>query len=253
MIKTLIVEDEHLAAQRLEAIIHEVDSSIEIIGRTSSIAETRDFIANNDIDLMFLDISLSDGFSFSIFKNQDFKTPPIIFTTAYSEYAIKAFQLNSISYLMKPIQREHLKSAIEKYKHFKESDENSSLPYQELLNTYLKSYKKRFLIKLNNRLEKIDVKDIAYFYSEDKLTFIKLYNGKSVPFDATLKTLEEEVNPSDFFRINRKYILNINAIQEMYYTSKSKIQVKLTPQNNDSLPIFVAIEKLGQFKKWLSK
>ncbi|MGY6648149.1 LytR/AlgR family response regulator transcription factor [Wenyingzhuangia sp. IMCC45574] len=255
MIKALIVEDEDLAAQRLKAIIEEVAPTVSIIRRTTSIAETRDFLASTNVDLMFLDINLSDGFSFSIFNNKDFKTPPIIFTTAYSEYAIKAFELNSISYLLKPIKREELKKAIEKYNHHFSKTENNFHPEQiSYLNEIFKKYKQKFLVKVNNRLTSVDIKSINYFYTEDKLTFIMLESGKSLPYEQSLKSIELEINPNDFFRINRKYLIHHRAIKEMYYSSKSKIKIELTPANKqDNQLNFIAIEKIGQFKKWLSK
>ena len=256
MIRVLIVEDEDLAARRLIEMLSRTSEEIDIIGRTSSVKETHEFLLEQTPDLMFLDINLSDGYSFSIFDKEGFDTPPIIFTTAYSEFAIKAFELNSISYLLKPVTQEHLSLALKKYKHLKElaSTEDNLQKYQKLFKDILNPYRERFLIKLNHKLETVKVEDISYFFSEDKVTFIMLSTGKTLPIEQSLKTLERELDPTNFYRINRKYLLHISSISKMYYTSKSKIKVELTPANsNDSDLIFVAIEKVGQFKKWLAK
>ncbi|MEM6726539.1 MAG: LytTR family DNA-binding domain-containing protein, partial [Bacteroidota bacterium] len=194
------------------------------------------------------------GFSLSIFEEGDFKPPPIIFTTAYSQYAIRAFEYNSISYLLKPIKQEALQHAIEKFYYAQENKPTYEDPnYKQLVQHLLKPYKERFLVKTNQKLETIQTIDISYFFSEDKLTFLMLKSGQSKPIDFSLKQLEEQLNPSDFYRINRKYLIHHSSIKEMFYASKSKIQVQLHPANkHEKQPIFVAIEKIGQFKKWLS-
>ena len=258
MIKALIVEDEDLAYKRLEALVNKITSDIEIIGRTIAVEDTLMFLQNNTVDLMFLDINLSDGYSFTIFEKSHFKTPPIIFTTAYSEHAIRAFEHNSISYILKPIKEEELNLAIEKYRYLSSKNLGSSnsqdIDYRAIFESITKPYKEKFLIKSNKKLQTIEIKDISYFFSEDKLTFIMLKNGKTKPIDYTLKSLESQLDPKNFYRINRKYLIHYNSIKEMYYTSKSKIKVELNPKNpNDSDMNFVAIEKLGSFKKWLAE
>ena len=254
MIKALLVEDEDLAAKRLQQLIKEVNTSIEVVNRTSSVEETIAFLKTTEVDLMFLDINLSDGYSLSIFEEKNFKTPPIIFTTAYSQYAIRAFELNSISYLLKPIKKEALNQAIQKFVYLRESTTNKNEPdYHQLIKDFFKPYKERFLVKINQRLETILTEQISYFYSEDKLTFMMLKSGRSLPVEFSLKQLEQQLNPTDFYRINRKYLIRQSSIKEMFYTSKSRIKIELEPKNkNDNHLNFVAIEKLGQFKKWLS-
>ena len=257
MIRALIVEDEDLAARRLMEMIGKLPYEIEIVGRTSSIKDTIAFLKTREFDLMFLDINLSDGFSFEIFEPIGFETPPIIFTTAYSEFAIRAFELNSISYLLKPVTIEHLSLALNKFKIYNRDNKNleeQNSRYKNLIDDLLNPFKKRFLVKINNRLKTINVEEISYFYSEDKLCFILLKNGQKVPVDYSLKTLSEQLDPLQFFRLNRKYLVHIDSIGEMYYTSKSKIKIELEPENpNEKEPIFVAIEKIGLFKKWLSR
>ncbi|MEM8509788.1 MAG: LytTR family DNA-binding domain-containing protein [Bacteroidota bacterium] len=257
MIRALIVEDEDLAARRLIEMIDRLPYKIEIVGRTASIKDTIAFIKTMEFDLMFLDINLSDGFSCEIFESIGFETPPIIFTTAYSEYAIRAFELNSISYLLKPVTTESLSLALRKFKIYNEIDKNreeQNKKYKKLVDDLRNPFKKRFLVKINNRLKTINIKEISYFFSEDKLCFMLLKNRQKVPLDYSLKTLSEQLDPLQFFRINKKYLIHIDSIKEMYYTSKSKIKIELNPENpNEDEPIFIAIEKIGMFKKWLSR
>ncbi|MGD1947262.1 MAG: LytR/AlgR family response regulator transcription factor [Croceivirga sp.] len=256
MIRVLIVEDEDLAARRLIEMIGRLPYNIEIVGRTTSIEDTIAFLKTMDFDLMFLDINLSDGFSFEIFEPIGFETPPIIFTTAYSEFAIRAFELNSISYLLKPVTTENLTVALKKFKTYDRNDKNlqeQNNRYKKLIEDLSNPYRKRFLVKINNRLKTITIEKISYFFSEEKLCFMQLKTGQRVPVDYSLKNLSEQLDPLKFFRVNRKYLVHIDSIREMYYTSKSKIKVELEPVNpNETEPIFVAIEKIGLFKKWLS-
>ncbi|WP_298546629.1 LytTR family DNA-binding domain-containing protein [uncultured Aquimarina sp.] len=247
MIKAIIIEDESIAAMRLQNLIQEVNDQIIIVKILTSINESIQYLSTKKPDLIFLDINLSDGYSFEIFKILDIKTP-IIFTTAYSEYAIKAFEQNSIDYLLKPVAKEALLKSIDK---FFELNKSQLPAYKNLFLHNGKEYKKRFLAKLNNSLKTIEIDEIAYFYSEEKLTFVVLWTGKKIPIDFSLKKLEQELNPSDYFRINRKYMVHLKSIEQMYYTSKSRIKVSLNPIATES-NIFVAIEKLGKFKKWLS-
>lgn len=246
MIKAIIIEDEEIAAIRLQNMIQEADGSIVIQKIIHSVKQAVAYLSSNTPDLIFLDIHLSDSNSFEIFKEVEIHTP-IIFTTAYSEYALKAFKQNSIDYLLKPISGESLGKAIEKFKKFG----TSQTPDYRAIFSEEPQYKKRFLVKMNKALQTVDVSEISYFYSEDKVTFVKLKNGKSVPLDDTLTAIENQLDPKEFFRINRKYLVGIHSIKKMYYASKSKIQVDLEPESEE-FNVFVSVERLGKFKKWLS-
>lgn len=247
MIKAIIIEDEEIAAIRLQNMIQDVDESIVIQKIIHSVKQAVSYLSSNTPDLIFMDIHLSDSNSFEIFKEIEVLTP-IIFTTAYSEYALKAFKQNSIDYLLKPVSRETLMQAIEKFKKFG----NSEVPdYSNIFSNQENEYRARFLVKMNNALQSVDINEVAYFYSEDKITFIKLNNNKSVPIDETLNTLEDQLDPKKFFRVNRKYLVGIHAIERMYYASKSKLQIDLNPKSEE-FNVFVSVEKLGKFKKWLS-
>ncbi|WP_109298777.1 LytTR family DNA-binding domain-containing protein [Aquimarina sp. AU474] len=247
MTRAIIIEDESIAAIRLQNLIQEVNNQIMIVKVLTSINESIEYLSTENPDLIFLDINLSDGYSFEIFKILEINTP-IIFTTAYSEYAIKAFEQNSIDYLLKPVSKATLSKSIHKYFQLNKDQ----LPeYKNLFLHNGKEYKKRFLVKINNSLKTIEIDEIAYFFTEEKLTFIMLWSGKKIPVDFSLKKLEQELAPSDYFRINRKYIIHLKSIEEMYYTSKSRIKISLHPAPGEN-NIFLAIEKIGKFKKWLS-
>ncbi|WP_083629611.1 LytR/AlgR family response regulator transcription factor [Tenacibaculum agarivorans] len=247
MMHSIIIEDEDIAAIKLQKMIQELDAEIHIARILSSVKESIAYLKEHKPDLIFLDINLSDDNSFEIFNVVTDIKSKIIFTTAYSEYAIKAFELNSIDYLLKPIAKKDLERSLQKMKSLNEIH----IPNYKNLLTIEANYKKRFLIKQNNSLLTVTVEEIAYFFSEDKLTFIKLKNNKKLPIDETLKKLETLINPSQFYRINRRYLIHISSIEKMYYSSKSRIILHLKPPAEEQ-QVTVAIEKLGKFKKWLS-
>ncbi len=250
MINAIIIEDEDIAAIKLQKMIQELDADIHISRILSSVRESVTYLKEHMPDVIFLDINLSDDNSFEIFKLVGNVTSKIIFTTAYSEYAIKAFEQNSIDYLLKPIPREALQISLEKIRKY---DNQAPYPdYNKILLNSDQSYKKRFLIKVNNNLKTVETDDIAYFFSEDKVTFIKLKDNTRLPIEFSLKNIEKLVNPKEFYRINRKYMIHISAILKMYYSSKSKIILHLKP-DVEKEQISVAIEKVGKFKKWLSQ
>ncbi|MFN7675111.1 LytR/AlgR family response regulator transcription factor [Flavobacterium sp.] len=246
MIKVIIIEDEILIAERLKKMIESIEPEMKVIEVIDSVKEAISFLSDSIPDLIFLDINLSDDYCFKIFEEVNV-TCPVIFVTAYSEYAIKAFEVNSIDYLLKPISISNLKKSIDKYKSL------TTFPnYSKMMMDMESRYRNRFLVKLNNQLKSISIDNIAYFFSEDKLTFACLFDGKKLPLEQSLKKIEEEVNPIDFYRVNKKFLISLNAIVEMYYVSKSKIKLTLKP-SFDGENIFVAIEKVGDFKSWLSK
>ena len=249
MIRAIIIEDEEIAAIRLQNMIKELDGSIVVSKHLKSVAQAAKYLnANEPPDLIFLDIHLSDSNSFEIFKQVEVHSP-IIFTTAYSDYAIKAFDQNSIDYLLKPISKRGLEKALTKFKRFGNTDQVPD--YRALFHEAPDPFRQRFLVKVNNTLQSVPVSEIAYFYSEDKVTFIRLVDGKSIAMDETLNALMEQLDPKKFFRINRKYLISIDSITRMYYTSKSRIQVDLEPEPKEA-NVMVSVERLGRFKKWLS-
>ena len=251
MIKTLIIEDENAAAERIIRLLKETDPEIEIISSLDSISSAVDWFKKNDSpDLIILDIQLADGVSFDIFKQVKVESF-IIFTTAFDEFAIKAFELNSIDYLLKPIQPEKLKQSIEKYKrlvHPEHSiDINSIL---KILENKTK-YKERFLINIGSKIRSVSVNDIAFFYSIEKLTFLCMFENKQYPLEYSLDAIEQMVDPEKFFRINRQFLININALDKMHVLSKSRIKVELHPAYEED--IYVSKERTHAFRQWLDR
>jgi len=249
MINVLIIEDEFLSAERLRKLVLDLDKSIQIIGVIESVEEAvKWFRNNNSPDLVFLDIHLADGSSFEIFDKVEINAP-VIFTTAYDKYAIKAFKVDSIDYLLKPIDKVELQQAVEKYKKRQNDNELSSKNVKELLNKISPSYKDRFIVKSLNSIISLKTYDIAYFYSEDKLSFIKTKQGKKHVIDYSLDQLTELISPKQYFRVNRKIIINIDAIEKMEGYVNSRLLIKTIPTHTEI--VIVSREKVAAFKKWL--
>ena len=246
--KILIVEDEQPAAQRLEKLIKGVDSSIDVLEQLESVESVVEWYnLNKAPDLLFMDIHLADGSAFEIF-NRIKISQPIIFTTAYDEYAIQAFKVNAIDYLLKPIKKEELKNAIQKYK---SSLETSVFDYAELakhLQDGNSKKLKRFLIRVGQSLKTVEVNDVAYFYTESKITFLISNEGKRYPLDYSLDKLEEDLDSEIYFRINRQFIVRVDSISKMVAVSKSRVKLYLEPCSTETI---VSTERSGKFKKWL--
>ncbi len=249
--KVLIIEDEILAAEKLEQMLHNISPDIEVLAKLGSIKESVGWLIQHTADLIFLDIQLSDGISFSIF-NQITVSTPIVFTTAYDQYAVKAFQLNSIAYLLKPIRTSDLAESIQKYKTLKSAFNINFDDLFSQLHSPKQEYKKRLLIHIGDKIRKIDVPDIAYFYIFDKYVFLKTFQGNTFPIDYTLDKLEEILDPAYFFRINRKYTININAIANMYVYSRGRIKLDLQPKVEEPFDLVVSTNRSGDFKRWLN-
>jgi DNA-binding LytR/AlgR family response regulator len=245
----LIIEDEAIAAEKLERMLLEIEPSIRISAKLGSIRESVKWLLQNNADLIFLDIQLSDGISFSIFEQVNINTP-VVFTTAYDQYAIKAFQVNSISYLLKPIRKAELEESLRKYNTLKTA---FSIDFDTLLAQIQgrePEYKKRFLIQIGDKIKKIEVSEIAYFYVLEKGVYFRTFQGNSYAADFTLDKLETMLNPSQFFRINRKYLVNMDAIVNMIAYSRARVKLELKPVADDET--IVSIERSADFKKWLN-
>ncbi len=250
--KVLIVEDEPLSAERLEEMIKQVMPACRISGKTQSVKETVKWLMNNQADLIFLDIQLSDGLSFSVFEQVNVTTP-VIFTTAYDQYAIKAFHLNSISYLLKPIRKMDLEAALEKYKTMRSAFAPDIEGLLQTLQRKEPAYKKRFLIQVGEKIKKVESSQVAYFYAMDRYVFMRTFNNHSYPVEFTLDQLLQMLDPARFFRINRKYIVNMDAIEQMTAWSRSRVKLQLTPSSDDDMETIVSIERAGDFKKWMNE
>ena len=250
--RVIIIEDEELAAERLEKILVETAPGIEVVAKLGSVKESVKWLTINNADLIFLDIQLSDGLSFSIFEQITVNTP-VIFTTAYDQYAIKAFNLNSVSYLLKPVRKNELIEALQKYKSLKSA---FSIDFENLLSSIQgqkPDYRRRFLIQIGDKFRKIESDEIAYFYAMEKSVFLKTPEGVSYPLDISLENLMSTIDPSRFFRINRKYIVNMSSIKNMFAWSRSRIKIILTPTPDDDNDTIVSIDRAADFKLWMNK
>jgi DNA-binding LytR/AlgR family response regulator len=250
--KIVIIEDEEFAARRLRGMIHTFDPSIEVLAMLESVEDAVDWFQNHPgPDLIFLDIHLEDGLAFSIFEKVKVSTP-IIFTTAFDEYAIKAFKLKSIDYLLKPITQEDLNTAIMKYRDWHGSQKQvidvESL--YELMSARVSKYKMRFSITVGQKIRTIPVEDVAYFYSEESITFLVTRDKSEFPIDYSLETLGGELDPKEFFRINRQFLVSLNSIANVHIYPKSHLRLDLTPPSQKE--IFVSIDKVTAFKEWLN-
>ncbi len=253
MLKILIIEDEEPAAKRLQKMIAEIDPGAILAGNIVSVASGLRWFAGNPLpDLILSDIQLSDGLSFELFRQVDISCP-VIFTTAYDEYALEAFKLNSIDYLLKPIKKEELTDAMTKYKRLFASGTTAAPDIEKLLRAYNASmktdHKKRFIVRYGEHIKTINVEDVVYFYTEDKINFLNTREGRRYAIDYNLDALETMLDPKTFFRINRQYIIAIYAISEMFSYSKSRVLIKLNPAARHET--IVSAERSGAFKLWL--
>jgi len=247
----IIIEDEKPSARRLQRMLNALQVETEIM--LHSVEESIEWFQTNEHpDLIFLDIQLSDGLSFEIFEAIDIKSA-VIFTTAFDEYALQAFKLNSIDYLLKPIDEDELKKAVNKYKERLPEQKAVTLDFNDikklLVNPIDREYKKRFSVKVGQHLKLINIEDIECFYSENKGTYLYTNEGRNYLLDTTLEHLENELEPQIFFRINRKFFININAIKDMVSYTNSRLQIKLKSYNEHE--VIVARERVKDFKMWL--
>ena len=247
----VIIEDEHLAAEKLEQMLLDFNADFQIMAKLESVIDSINwFNSNTPPDLIFMDIQLDDGICFEIFDSVKVSTP-IIFTTAYDNYAIKAFQVNSIDYLLKPIDKVALFKAIEKFRHLYQQG-STEVNYPKQWYDQLKpSYKTRFFVKIGNHFHSVFVEDIQCFYVQERAVFLRSTNGKKYDLDYSLDQLQNLVDPGKFFRINRNHLINIGAIQDIYRYSSNRLGVKLKMM--DHLDMIVSREKVSDFKKWLDR
>lgn len=247
----IIIEDEKPAARLLERKIEKLGYSITTL--LHSVEESLLWFQNNSHpDLIFLDIQLSDGLSFEIFEKIDIKSA-VIFTTAYDEYALRAFKLNSIDYLLKPIDEEELATAISKFANQFQVNSVSNLDFEAikrmLVNPISKEYRKRFSVKIGQQIKVIDIAEIECLYSENKGTYIHTSDNRDYLIDSSLEVVEAELNPNDFFRISRKYIIPLQSVKEIQMYSNSRLKISLPTFKADE--VIVARERVSDFKEWL--
>lgn len=247
--KIVIIEDEAPAARRLANLVKECRPGVEIIGQFDSVETAAGWLGENPApDLAFMDIQLADGLSFEIFETVKISFP-VIFTTAYDEYALKAFKVNSIDYLLKPIDKTELARALDKFDGLKKQPGNSA-DISELLKSFNKpQFKTRFLVKQGQRLIPISTEEIAYFFAEDKLVFLVTAQRNKYAVDYTIEQLESQLDPQKFFRANRKVITSVQAVKDIHLSFNGKLKIYLKPDFSEE--VFVSRERAADFKAWL--
>ena len=248
----LITENENPAVEGLIRLLKKIDTDIKVIGITESVESTINwFQSNPNPDLIFMDIQLDDGLCFELFETMKIDIP-VIFTTAYDEYMLSAFKVNSVDYLLKPIDENNLRRAIEKFKsiHYNASINNEVI--KQLLNELNKGYKNRFLIKVGDHYKSIPDKEIACFYILERATFLRTLTDKDYTIDYSLDNLQETIDPDRFFRINRNCIISINEISDILNYSSSRLKIKLKSKKN-IYDLIVSKDKVREFKKWIDK
>jgi two-component system, LytTR family, response regulator LytT len=250
-LKAVIIEDEHIASKRLAQLVSELAPEIAIVGQLTSVESGRAWFAENPMpQLVFLDIQLNDGYGFDILDGLK-EHPPVIFTTAYNEYAIRGFKYNGLDYLLKPIDRNDLHAALQKFlKTYGASTPLWGDQKLELIrNLFQKEYKHRFMVKVGNQYKSFNVEEIAYFKSNEGLIYLYGHNGKCYPVEYTIDQLEAILDPVQFFRINRKFMVSVTAVKEIHTYFNSRLLLKSLPADEDQL--IVSRERTSSFKRWL--
>ena len=258
----VIIEDENLTAKRLEGMLTKYDPTINVLARIPSVADAVAWFGQVErpmVDLVFMDIHLEDDLGFRIFEQANLTTP-VIFTTAYDEYMIQAFKVNSIDYLLKPINYVELVAAVDKFKALKKQFGASSASppapdLETLLNLIGKpkstDYKERFMITVGTKIRSIETTEVAYFYLEEKIVFLVTKDGLNLPVDYSLDKLTQLLNPRLFFRISRQFLVSLPAIQTIHAFSAGKLKLDLNPKSRQE--VFVSGDRMTEFKEWLGK
>ena len=250
--KVLIIEDETLAAERLQNLILGILPNAQIVGQLKSVVAAVEWLTHQPHpDLIISDIRLLDGLSFEIFEKVNVRKP-IIFTTAYDQYAIRAFDVNSVDYLLKPVQQDKLEKALRKLQ--QTENQTPVISYNEilkLLQSPQQVYKSRFMVRLGQKIIALPVEKIAYFYSENKLTFAITADQKKYPLDQTLDELSDLLDPVVFFRANRQFIITFSCIAEIHPYFKGRVKLTLQPHTTEE--VIISSERTPEFKQWIDR
>ena len=258
--KILIVEDEDLAVKKLKKTLQSVDGSATVVGEADSIQSTVSWLENNPSpDLILMDIELADGQSFEIFNHVKVKSP-VIFITSYDEYALNAFKVNSVDYLLKPVQKEDLSAALEKFRQMKKmyttETENSPISIDALVKELqqklqTKEYRKRFLVKHGQKLVSVEVDEIAYFFSDGRLNFFKTFDNRKFVVDYTMDELNDMLDPDKYFRTSRSFYISVASVSQIHDYFGNRLILNLKPETDKEA--IVSREKVTDFKTWLGK
>lgn len=246
----LIIEDEELAADTLRSILQHINPNIQILDVLGTVEAAVLWLNKHNADLLFMDIHLGDGESFEIFR-QVKVTSPVIFTTAYDQYTLKAFKNQGIDYLLKPFDEEDVRAALSKLSSLRNFPDQIATTISSKLPVL--SQRNRFMVKSGKLIKTVQSGDVAYFMAEDKYLFLVTKEGHQYIIDDTIGSLEPRLDAADFFRINRKFIININAIREMYKLSRNRVRIVLSPSPTEGLDVVVSEERADAFKNWLDQ
>ena len=243
----LIVEDEQAPVKRMRKLLEEIDPSIRVVGITDTVPATVEWLEDNEWpDLAFFDVQLADGESFAVFERIEVKCP-VIFTTAYDEHALKAFKVNALDYLLKPVKKEELEASLQRVRSLRVVRDHTRLTNDQAA---APAPIKRFLIRYGDHFKVVDVGDVAYVHSMEKNTFLRTREGRDLPLDESLDRLEKQLDPQQFFRINRQVIASLRSIKELLAYSKSRVKVRFEPPyESDAV---VSSERSAEFKRWLA-
>lgn len=241
----IIIEDEPLAIAELERMLNEIAPEIQIVARLASVRTSVTWLKENAVDLIFSDIHLGDGQSFDIFRQVSVKAP-VIFITAYDEYALQAFKNQGIDYILKPFDEEEIRKALEKVNHWftEQPGQAASKPV---------AWQERFLVQIGMRIKSVPVAEVAYFMADGKYLMLYTFDGTAYIVNQTIAGVEGRLDPRTFFRINRKFIVNYEAIKDMIRYSNSRIRIVLSPEPPSDVEVIVSTERLRQFKEWLNR
>ena len=250
--QVLIIEDENPAAKHLTALLRQYDTTIEVLDRIDTVKKAVRWFEDHEApDLTFMDIQLADGLSFAIFE-QTTITSPIIFTTAYDQYAVQAFKVNSVDYLLKPIGTEELAQAIDKFRQFHQpSLPSAAVHIQQAISMLTKQYKNRFVVKIGEHIKAILTTEILYFVSQEKATYLQTKLGRRFIIDYSLEQVEAVVDPHQFFRISRQYLVSFEAITDIITYSGSRL--KLVLEHSDDTSVLVSRDRVANFRQWLDR
>jgi DNA-binding LytR/AlgR family response regulator len=248
----LVVENEHPAADKIVRLLKKLDKSIAVMDVIETVEDAINRLQENpQPDLILMDIQLDDGLCFEIFDTINVDTP-VIFTTAYDEYTLRAFKVNSIDYLLKPVDEESLRAALAKFKKLNADKDPFRRDFRQLINEFRNQYKSRFLIRIGDKFRSVPAGEISHFHITERSVFLHDYNGRDYGIDNSLDNLQEMLDPRKFFRINRECIVNIDSISLMYSYSSSRLQLTLKGQEQNELFV-VSRDKVADFKKWIDK
>jgi two-component system response regulator LytT len=250
--RVLIIEDEELAADTLQNILMDINPNIQILAILGTVEAAVAWLNKNNADLLFMDIHLGDGESFEIFQQVNVESP-VIFTTAYDQYTLKAFKNQGIDYLLKPFDEDDVRSALSKLNTIRKASE---LPLQSLIakpDPKTDRLRNRFMVKMGQLIKTVQSDDVAYFMADDKYLFLVTKDQQNYIIEETISSLEPQLNQVDFFRVNRKFIINISAIKEMYKLSRNRVRILLNPSPPEGIEVIVSEERADAFKNWLDQ